>query len=267
MIDNVATLDQSPNEASVALSARFAQGGAPQSTVAMSGADLCDAGCVVEVVDGFGRLAATPALVELFVASSGPGTLEAPRLIPVDGGRSLPFSGVRVFLAPSDGGGDAGIDPVDIKLGLILGTSVAVVDVVVGPCGPGHGADASATGAADDDGDDDAGVTCVPCEVGSFAGNYSWSACEACAVGMSTNSTASLTCAVSVGTAGVDVVVLIVTAVLAVVAIVGLIVSCLRDRSASHGAIGTVLLSVRLGVGESRGMRGGGGGGASVVRV
>merc|ERR1711916_420345 len=61
---------------------------------------------------------------------------------------------------------------------------------------------------------------------------------------MSTNSTASRTCAVSVGTAGVDVVVLIVTAVLAVVAIVGLIVSCLRDRSASHGAIGTVLLSL-----------------------
>ena len=244
--NNVASSNQSPNEASVALSARFQQGQAPRSTVAMSGDDLCggvgdDAGCIVEVVDGFGELATTPALVELTIAT-GPGTLEAPRLIPVDGGRSLPFSGLRVVLAPSDGGGDTGTDPVSIQLALGVGSGITITDVVVGPCGPGYGADAAATGGAADD--DDEGVTCVPCEVGSFAGNFSWNVCEACAVGTTTNATASLTCAVSVAAAGVDVVVLIITVVLAVVGIVALVVSCLRDRAASHGAIGTVVLSV-----------------------
>lgn len=255
--NNVAISDQSPNKASVALSARFQQGRAPRSTVAMSGADLCaDAGCVVEVIDGFGQLAATPALVELTIVD-GPGTIEAPRLIPVDGGRSLPFSSVRIVLAPSDGGGDAGIDPVDIKLGLVLGIRIAVTDVVVGPCGPGHGADA----------DTDEGITCVPCEVGKFAGSYSWNDCETCAVGTSTNSTASLACAISLTTTGVDMVVLIITAVLAVVELVALVVSCLRDRSASHGAIGTVFISVCItwGVGKIHDKREKRGGGASVA--
>ena len=83
------------------------------------------------------------------------------------------------------------------------------------------------------------------CAAGTFAGEASLeTACDPCEAGLTTNTTGALSCAV-LAPLDVDLFAVIVTVVFIVVGIVVLVVSCIRKRDARHGAIATVLLSVR----------------------
>ena len=95
------------------------------------------------------------------------------------------------------------------------------------------------------------GGGCVACEVGTFSPNVTASGvgCLACDDGLTTDGEGANGCAIAIagdgGGQAVDGVLVVITICLALLAVVALIASCVTHRNARHGAIGTVVLSVR----------------------
>ena len=123
-------------------------------------------------------------------------------------------------------------------------------------CAPGYG------WGLDDDGDGVAdppesdppaadGSRCVRCAIGTFSPEATLRLpCSACETGLTTAAAGSSLCGVGAvvggrADSGIDTIAIVVAAVFVVVGVVALVASCLTNRNARHGAIGTVLLSVR----------------------
>lgn len=171
-----------------------------------------------------------------FVGTSGGGAVVAANATQCGPGYGLATSDDRLWCEPCPGGTASENLSWDRCLECAAGRATEPGTVGASGCGwcdVGYGQDETGT--------------CARCEAGTFSGTATLdSGCEPCGAGLTTNGTGADACnRALIPSQNVDLLIVIVTVVILAVAVVALIVSCVRKRDANHGAIATVLLSVR----------------------